>query len=66
MLSIHSYGGKVTLCTTGDESSEFCAALHQTAAEHGFEIFIDQRLRPARYRALTHKARASAGQNLPI
>jgi Glycosyl transferase family group 2 len=36
------YGPQVTLCTTGNETELFYAALHRIAAEHGFGVFTDE------------------------
>lgn len=58
---LDAYGHQVTLCTTGDEIPEFYRDMTRIATEHGFDTFIDARLRPAWTRAMTHKARATSG-----
>jgi hypothetical protein len=55
------YGPRVTLCTTGDETELFYAALRRIAAEHRFQVFTDQPLRAHRHRARGRQARSTGG-----
>lgn len=56
-----AYGHRVTLCTTGEESDEFMAALHALAASCQFQLFIDATSRTGSHRATTNKQRATSG-----
>jgi hypothetical protein len=55
------YGPRVTLCTTGDETELFYAALHRIAAQHSFQVFTDQRQQVHRHRARGQQARSTGG-----
>ncbi len=59
--ALDRYGSKVTLCTTGDETAEFYRDMHKVALAHGFDTFIDARIRSAWTKAATQKARAVSG-----
>lgn len=56
-----AYGNRVTLCTTGDESAEFMAALHALAASYQFQLFVDATSRTDTHRARTNNQRATSG-----
>ena len=55
------YSGRVTLCTTGDETQLFYAGLHRIANQHGFSVFVDEP-RQSRHRLPSRRqARATGG-----
>ena len=56
------YGQRVTLCTTGDETELFYAALERIAQAHGFCVFTDQPLRAGQARR-SHRATAAAARS---
>ena len=58
--ALSRYGPRVTLCTTGDETELFYAGLHRIAAEHGFEVFTDERQASHR-KARGQQARSTGG-----
>lgn len=57
---ISQYGPRVTLCTTGDEQTEFYSDLARIASCHGFQIYRDQP-RTGEGRGVVHKERDTAG-----
>lgn len=55
------YAGRVTLCTTGDESQLFYAGLHRIASQHGFSVFVDGPQRSRHRLPSKRQARATGG-----
>lgn len=55
------YAGRVTLCTTGDETQLFYAGLHRIAHQHGFSVFVDNPQQSRHRLPSKRQARATGG-----